>query len=780
MLRHQLLSLLLAALVATPCVRAQDAAEEMPADAPAEAPADVPAEAPAETPAEAAPFEGAPAEAPAAEAPAAGEIPPIDAAKLGDDPAVQALVDSKPTTSIELFRVSYLLVELGRADAAGSFLKRFLASNPTPRDLALILREHGSGRLWRMTRVEALGADGKKAIDLVIDGARAFARDPQQLARLIEALGHPAAEVRRQAMHDLAAAENDAVALLIATLADEAQKQRHAGVRDALVALGQTSVPGLAAALTAEDDAVALPAIDCLGRIGDRGAMVYLFGPAAGKYEPRRNAAIAALARIAGREPTPAEARALLAAEAKAHLARKVRLPTHGTDQVTLWTWDAAKRQAAPRAYHHDDALATIAARLARELTAVDPANGEYRRLSLLATLEMTKLAAGFDAPLAAMPEADATTLDAVLAEALAQRRIAAAVGACQALAKSGDAMLLHRADGRASTLVNAARDADRQVRFAAVAAIMAIAPDKPYAGSSSVLEGLCYFAASDGRSRALVVDPHGARAQTLAAFTEAIGFDGDSAIVGRGGRLMLNQSADYEFVLVDLGIDHPRVYDLLGELRRDPRTARLPIGIMAGDGELARAKRLAAAFARTIAFAQATDAETIEKQAGHLLALQDRLAVGLEVRERQAELALAWLAKLSSQDQAVYDLRRCETMLVEALQSSNRCAAAAEALANLGTHTAQLALVDLASQASRPIALRQAASAAFAKSAPRRGIQLTSDEILRQYDRYNASRDLNEATQSVLSSILDTIEAPSKAAAKKPQPQAKAASLER
>lgn len=768
MIRFLAYSLLVTAFALVPTVYAQDAAEDLPADAPADPPADAPA-------AEGAPFEAAAPEA----APAAGELPPIDAAKLGDDPAVQALVDSKPTTPIELFRVTYLLVELGRADAAGPFLKRFLASNPTPRDLTLILREHGSGRLWRMARVEALGADGKKAIDLVLDGARAFARDPQQLARSIEALGHPAAEVRRQAMHDLAAAENDAVALLIATLADETQKQRHAGVRDALVALGQISVPGLAAAVTA-DDAVALAAIDCLGRIGDGGAMIYLFGPAAGHDAARRTAATAALKRIAGREPTPADARSLLAAEAKAHLARKVRLPTHGTDQVTLWSWDAAKRQVAPQAYHHDDALAVIAARLARELAAADPANAEYRRLSILATLEMTKLIAGLDAPLETAPQADAATLDVVLADALAQRRIAAAIGACQALAKSGDATLLHRPDGRTSTLASAARDVDRQVRFAAVSAIMEIAPDKPYAGSSSVVEALCYFAASDGRSRALVVDPHGYRAQTLAAFTEAIGFDGESAILGRGGRLMLNRSADYEFVLVDLGVDHPRVYDLLGELRRDPRTARLPIGLMAGDGELARAKRLAAAFTRTIAFPQATDAETIEKQAGHLLALQGRLAASPDVRERQAELALAWLAKLSTQDQAVYDLRRCESMLVAAIQSPNRSAAAAECLANLGTHTAQLALVDLASQASRPIAMRESAAAAFAKSVPRRGIQLTSHEILRQYDRYNASRDLNAATQKVLSSILDTIETPTKAAAKKPQPQAKAASLER
>ncbi|MEX2185726.1 MAG: hypothetical protein WD875_02985 [Pirellulales bacterium] len=714
-----------------------------------------------------------------AEAAAPAPMPAIDASALGDDPAVQAVVDSKPTAPIELFRAVYLLIELRRPDAADPFVKRFLASNPTPRDLAAILREHGSARLWRIARVEALGADGRKMIDTVLDGARAYAHDPQRLAELIELLNHPAAEVRRAAIYDLSAAEGDAVALLIAALADENRKDHHAGIRDALVAMGRISIPPLSAAVVADDDAVAVAAIESLGRIRDRTATVYLLGLAVGDDASRRKAAIDALAAIVGRTPSGEEVKSILAAEAKSHLARSVRLPTHGEDRVTLWQWDSAKREVVPHEYQHDDALAVVAARLAGELAAAEPSNEAYRRLDLLASLEMTKLTAGLDAPLAEMPKADAATLNAVLADALAQHRVAAAVGAAQALAKTGDGALLRRGDGRPAALVQAVRDADRRVRFAALAAIMEIAPDGPYVGSSSVVEALCYFAASDGRSRALVVDPRGYRAQTLAAFTEAIGFEGDAAVVGRGGRVMLNQSADYEFVLVDLGVDSPIVYDLLGQLRRDPRTARLPIGVMAGDGQLARAKRLAAAFARTIAFPQATDVETIEKQAGHLLALRGRLAVGGEVRQRQAELALAWLANLSGKSQAVYDLSRCENVLLDALQSQNHCAAAAEALANLGTHSAQRALVDLASQGSRPIMMRQAAEVAFAKSVPLRGIQLTSDEIVQQYDRYNASRDLNEATQKVLGSILDTIEAP-REAARQQKAAATNASLER
>jgi hypothetical protein len=752
-------------------VCAQEA--DAPADAPAEAPAvDAPADAPAADP----PVGDAPADAPAGDAAAA---PAVDAAKLGDDPAVRALIDSKPTTPIDLFRVIYYLVELQRADAAAPLAKRFLDAKPTPRDMSEILREHGSARLWRLARVEALGADGRKMIDLVLDGARAHARDPARLAELVKQLGHKAAEVRRVAMHELAAAEGDAVAMLIASLSNPAVAEQHAGIRDALVSLGKTSIPPLAAVVTAEDSALAIAAIDCLGRIGDKSAIVYLLGPMLSSDANRRAAAAKSLSMLSGREPTRGQAERLLAAEASAHLSGSVRLPRHGTDQVTLWRWDAAKREVVPQVYHHDDALAVIAERLSGELVAAAPQNEAYRRLHVMASLEMSKLVGGLDAPLAAAPKADAATLDAVLANALAQRRLAAAIGAAEALAKSGAEDLLARGDGRAATLVDAVRDPDRRVRFAALSAIMEIAPRKPYAGSSSVAEALAYFVASDGRNRALVVHPRSHRAETLASFAESIGFDADAAMMGRGGRMLLNQSADYEFVLVDLGVDNPLAYHLLGELRRDPRTAQLPIGIMAGDGMLPRAKRLAAAFDRTVAFPQATDAATIQKQADQLMALHGRHAVSAAVRERQAELALAWIVKLSAQSQAVYDLSRCETALLASLGSPSSSAAAAEALANLGTHNAQRALVDLASQSTRPISVRQAAAKAFAKSVPRRGVQLTSEEIVRQYDRYNASRDMNEATQTLLGQILDAIEAPREAARKK-HAAAQKASLER
>ena len=64
---------------------------------------------------------------------------------------------------------------------------------------------------------------------------------------------------------------------------------------------------------------------------------------------------------------------------------------------------------------------------------------------------------------------------------------------------------------------------------------------------------------------------------------------------------------------------------------------------------------------------------------------------------------------------------------------------------------------------ARRPRPVRQAAAAGFCKSIKQHGILLTTEEIRRQYDRYNQSEHQDAATQEILGRILDCIEAPSK-----------------
>ena len=79
--------------------------------------------------------------------------------------------------------------------------------------------------------------------------------------------------------------------------------------------------------------------------------------------------------------------------------------------------------------------------------------------------------------------------------------------------------------------------------------------------------------------------------------------------------------------------------------------------------------------------------------------------------------------------------------------------------LENLGTQASQLALVDYASSETNSLEARQAALKAFTASHNRFGLQITRTQIVRQYDRYNASENLHEETQAILSGVLDVLE---------------------
>ena len=83
----------------------------------------------------------------------------------------------------------------------------------------------------------------------------------------------------------------------------------------------------------------------------------------------------------------------------------------------------------------------------------------------------------------------------------------------------------------------------------------------------------------------------------------------------------------------------------------------------------------------------------------------------------------------------------------------------ASQIIARLGTPESQRILVDFASELTTPVDKRMMAANAFSKSVGKNGLLLTRTEIMRQYDRYNASEKDSIKSQQVLGSLLDAIE---------------------
>jgi hypothetical protein len=129
------------------------------------------------------------------------------------------------------------------------------------------------------------------------------------------------------------------------------------------------------------------------------------------------------------------------------------------------------------------------------------------------------------------------------------------------------------------------------------------------------------------------------------------------------------------------------------------------------------------------------------------------------DVRTQQAVQALDWIAKLLAENGPYDELRREASLVNRTLFVPELAPSAVRVLAALGTAESQAALADYASATTLPIEIRQQAAAGLAASFERYGIRLTSAQILRQYDRYNASEQADVDTQALLGGILDSLE---------------------
>ncbi len=124
-----------------------------------------------------------------------------------------------------------------------------------------------------------------------------------------------------------------------------------------------------------------------------------------------------------------------------------------------------------------------------------------------------------------------------------------------------------------------------------------------------------------------------------------------------------------------------------------------------------------------------------------------------------QAAQSLVWLAGLLD-DAGPYDeLPRYARIAERSVYVPGLGEPSIRVLASAGTGPSQRALLEYASSAAGDDALRTAAAEAFEQSVERFGKRITGADILRQYDRYNASGASRREEQERLGRILDVLE---------------------
>jgi CheY-like chemotaxis protein len=332
-------------------------------------------------------------------------------------------------------------------------------------------------------------------------------------------------------------------------------------------------------------------------------------------------------------------------------------------------------------------------------------------------------------------------------------------VAAADELGRRKDSSVLYTSNGQRSPLAAALAHSNRNLQFTALRAIMAIDPTSPYPGSSRLPEALEWFANAAGQGRAVVAMPTDLDATDLAGMLAAHGLEADATNRGRDAIDLAHEAADIEMIFVDVDILVPDVRQVLYELRTEPATAQIPIAILAADGRLQAATRVASDHDRAIATPRPHSPEVLARIVDQLNNMAGRSTVSASDRVDQAAQAMSWLSQLLSSDRAFYDLHRTEPAIELALYRPATATTAITALAKLRTSDSQRTLVNLASQSTLPGSVRRDAAQAFRTSIQASGVLLTTAEILAQYDRYNASADADAETQEILGSVIDAIE---------------------
>ncbi|NOY28738.1 MAG: hypothetical protein GXP28_00760 [Planctomycetes bacterium] len=682
-----------------------------------------------------------------------------------ESPAVTAILDSSRETPIEQVLALLTLIDLGEEDVAVVLWKSLGQADFEDAVCAELAAELGTARLMKLARREAAFAGARNFVDRCLNAAAAQAHDPQRLAKLIADLNDPTAAVRRAARVDLSALGTVGAAACLEALAQTEEELKRANLMFGLTSLHPEINPLLLAALADGRGHFRRDAAELAGYLDVREATPWLAAMVSGdEADPAAiSAAVAALSKLDLPIPTARETRTLLMEEIEKIEAGaaiqniKAEWPTGGSGKVTWWSWlqESGKFESSE---YDPTMFSTLAAeRFARMLVSCGEPTPRERQLALIYHFETREILS--KATSSQMEEEYSTQeISATLTVALDHNQSRAAIFCAQILGSRGDAAALVSTRSRPSPLAAAVGQADRELRYAALEAIMKLSPQKTFAGASHVPKALWEFAAGTGAPHAVAASSVAIRGSHWAAHLREIGFDATPTTSGSQAIALAIASPRLSFILIDSDIGRPLLREVVFQLRSHPRTGRIPIAVLSSSHHLDRSRRIAAEDDWLIAVPRPHSAEAMKSLVGRLKEF-DRSQESLEHRAEQAVQALTWIGQLLENGHPYDELHRGAAVLQETVYVPELFEPTLRALAVVGTAESQQTLLNLASQNSQPIELRRNAAGAFATSVQRVGRQLTTAQIHRQYDRYNASGTADEATQQVLGQVLDALE---------------------
>ncbi|GAA4432249.1 hypothetical protein [Bremerella cremea] len=686
--------------------------------------------------------------------------PPVDTA------AIQAIKESNPTTVADLVRAALVTADLDRTDLSKAYLQKLIDNDPTGEEVWSAQRKLGSAQFVRLQTLDTIQPEGGKASTLLLDKLQAYLHDPTRLKMAVDQLASSDITAKSKAARQLIDAGTTAANPLFAVLADPARKAEYPAVKKVLVHFGRVMHPPVLAALDSDDPHLVAELADVARQMQLKSAMPFLVGSFVTTDNAELKEAIGLyLDDVVAHRPDTAEAKAYLAKRVNAYLDGAPMFPLNAEGEVDLWSWNPDSKQVEVHQLPATDANVVVAGQLLHDLYAIDGDNPEVQMLSTLAAMQRIGVLQESDELLKQLVATHGIeVVEAALKRSLEGRKYAhASVIACEQLGATKNADLLLAVDGNLSQLARALQSPVYRVRRAAAKAILEIDPKTPYAGSAELLDALGFMANSQGKRLIVIGELQQQRAQEMGSLLAELRLE---PMVTAGGAELFKaaySSPDVEAIFISKPLARPSVMETVQVLRKDRRTGDLPIGLISPIEEVIQFETRTENDPLTHVMIRPNDTEGFIFQLQHLYRSQGRLLVSAEEREADAEFAVSQITRMldSEEDYNYYNFLKLEEIAIRRLVDDSVALDVAKLLGKLATPAAQVALIDYASDPFHPLAIRQASVEALKDAISRRGILLSKDQIITQYDRYNASEKLDSDTQAVLGQILDIIEAP-------------------
>ena len=727
----------------------------------------------------------------------------LGGALVVDSAAVQAIRSRDPQTPEALVLAVDQLIQLGRTDLAAEYLDKLQSLDLSDVQLTRLQRRFGTATWIRFSRSADLAPAGSQFARQVAAAVERVSLDPRRLQLWAQRLGSSDQPVRYQSALNLMSARGEAVEPVVSAMVqsmeralvdrgDESLKQAMSNQLRygyaVLRQLGRDAVQPLIGQLSSTRVNRRIVAMNSLGQLQSRVALPYLLGPAVAASSPEElRAAQDAVRQITGQAVTAGDAAALLRREAdRSYRGLSDEAPGPG-DLLIRWVWSQSTDRVRRIELRSSDAHALAAARLYRDLRKISPTDEQVKVRYLISRLNVDQGVGGLDSPLRRVrggaldqtKRAGISLASRTLDQAMRDDHIPAAIGACQVLAELGESSEGHAVLARQWTpgtetvsapLVQALSASDARVRFAAARALMQLNPPRSFDGASRLADTLTHFATAVGYPAVIVAHPRFAAASQYVGMFGGFRYAGLPVTSGRDAISAAYDTPDLELVILSDSLSDISTWDTIQQLRVHPNTARVPIVLLARPGREVADERMAFQLENVTVWPENVDDQAVLSGLPQVVRSLDRHRISEDQRVRQAEAALDWLAKWMSRSEdesttrlasaSRVDGARLERQLRIVLNNPPHVRQGVAVLANIGTLSAQSTLADMASETARPVSVRQAAAEAFKNSVTRFGVLLSRRQILQQYDRYNASRVLDQDTQVLLGSILDAVEA--------------------